>query len=483
VGTGPGGVGYADGSSSLELWLIADTGEAYTDVNCTADDDDTYVADEDGESVACWLDESGNGYNVTQATESLRPAFYWDQQNLKPAIRFVGGVGGDVLTRSFAPFSGDQAYHIFAAFTPSNTNGENLFAIGSPSNNQNIAYATYNNAVSGRELYHFNDDLEVSGTVTGWQFASFGYFKFGSGTDRYYYSNGALAGSNSSNALSLPTNPTLSVGGYSNRTEDPWGNEFTGDISEMIIFSQALPDVERILVENYLSARYAIDLPYGSDHYDGDTSTNGNFDLQVAGIGWYGSDLHRQAHAVGMIVRNATFLQSDGDWLLFGNNVAMNVPTTDNRPTDGDWAGKVNSRVWTRSFYIDVTDAASNGGTVDIIFDFSEGQMGSQPAGAVANYRLLKRTGSTGQFSDITSVSGATVVIAGDQVQFLGVNVNQLGSNFTLGTLDDNTSPTSVELVDLSARPASVPLAAPILLGAAAFLTGGILAFRKLRRR
>ncbi len=52
-------------------------------------------------------------------------------------------------------------------------------------------------------------------------------------------------------------------------------------------------------------------------------------------------------------------------------------------------------------------------------------------------------------------------------------------SHFILG----GEGVTSVELVDLSARPASIPTAAPILLGAAAFLTGGILAFRKLRRR
>lgn len=55
-------------------------------------------------------------------------------------------------------------------------------------------------------------------------------------------------------------------------------------------------------------------------------------------------------------------------------------------------------------------------------------------------------------------------------------------TSFSEFIVSDN-NPTAVELVDLSARPASVPLAAPILLGAAAFLTGGILAFRKLRQR
>ena len=44
-----------------------------------------------------------------------------------------------------------------------------------------------------------------------------------------------------------------------------------------------------------------------------------------------------------------------------------------------------------------------------------------------------------------------------------------------------NAGPTAVELIDLTARPASVPQAAPWLLGAAALLAAGLLAWRKYR--
>jgi hypothetical protein len=184
-GLGPGGVAYTDGSSSLELWLRADRG-ATTDTGCT-------TAANNSEDVVCWKDQSGNGEHVTQDTAGRRPTYTLNAYNSQPALSYTGGVDGDVLTRSFAPFNGDQAYNIFVTFNPSNNNGENLFAIGIPAIRQNIAYQT-NTGV--RALYHFNDDLDVSGTISGWQLAAFSYARLDSGTDRYYYANSSLAGSN-----------------------------------------------------------------------------------------------------------------------------------------------------------------------------------------------------------------------------------------------------------------------------------------------
>jgi hypothetical protein len=157
-------------------------------------------------------------------------------------------------------------------------------------------------------------------------------------------------------------------------------------------------------------------------------------------------------------VRNQTFLQDDGDWLLFGHRTTTNMTTTADLPTTGDWATAYNPQRWERHWYVDVTDANSNGGTVDIIFDLSEGRMNNccLPAGPTSNYRLLRRAGTSGAFEDITAVSGATVEIDGDQVQFWGVNVAELGSNFTVGTLDFVNSPTAVTLSNLSTSPASL---------------------------
>ena len=434
-GNGPGGVGTADGGSSLEAWYRADKG-AEVSIGAPAQDTD---------NVQFWRDQSGNGVDVSQLTIGRRPNWAAATVNGQPALAYVGGDGGDVLTAILSAFSGDQAYTIFSVFDPSNTDQENLFAVGTPTTQQNIAYHP---ALSGsRYLYHFNDDLVVGSTVSGWQLQSFLYQALGSGTDRFMYANGSLAGSNAAGALSIPASPLLSVGGYDNRTGTN-GDEFTGELAELVFYSTPLNDVQRILVENYLSGKYAVSLA-ANDLFAGDDGGSGDFDLDIAGIGRSGGISHRQANAAGMIVVDRTFLQDDGDWLLFGHRSAANNNTTAELPSGGDWTTAPNPQRWERHFYIDVTDdpttvdcATPGNCLVDIVFDFSEGNMGfcCLPTGDPANYRLLGRSGVSGNFSDIAT---ATAVV-GDQVQFLGVDVTLLGSNFTFGTLDSFNSPTAI---------------------------------------
>ncbi len=166
-----------------------------------------------------------------------------------------------------------------------------------------------------------------------------------------------------------------------------------------------------------------------------------------------------------MIVVNGTFLNENGDWLLFGHRTVNNSNSTADLPTGGDWGG-VNDVRWARHWTIDVTDPSVNNGTVDIIFDFSEaGMNGGLPPNTPANhYRLLKRTGTTGPFSDITVASGALVVVAGDQVQFLGVDVAQLGSNFTLGSIDGAAAPTAITTHNVASQTSQPTYLALILL-------------------
>ncbi|MBK9052842.1 MAG: hypothetical protein IPL78_18585 [Chloroflexi bacterium] len=450
-GNGPGGVSTTDGSSLLEAWFRADRGAE------EANNDPA----ETGDNVEFWRDQSGNNTHVSQALLGRRPNWTDAALNGQPALAYTGGTNGDVLTTTLAAFAGDQPYTIFSAFNPANNNGENLFAIGSPNFFETIAY--HPNLFDNRWYYHFGDDMLVTPLLSGWQLASFRYEALGSGTDRSYYANGSLAGSNAANPLALAANPLLSVGGFDNRAGLE-GQELTGQLGELIIFSTSLVEVERILVENYLSSKYNLAIPGADDHYEGDTSP-GEFDLDVAGIGQLGGNQHTQAHGAGMIVVNGTFLNENGDWLLFGHRTVNNSNSTADLPTGGDWGG-VNDVRWARHWTIDVTDPSVNNGTVDVIFDFSEAGMngGLPPSTPASHYRLLKRTGPTGPFSDITVASGALVVVAGDQVQFLGVDVAQLGSNFTLGSIDGAAAPTAITTQNLASPISQPPYLALILL-------------------
>ena len=224
----------------------------------------------------------------------------------------------------------------------------------------------------------------------------------------------------------------------------------TGNYAELIVFSEAINEAQRVLVENYLQAKFndsTVDnITISNDQYDGDTTTNGNFDLDVAGIGRATStETHTEAHSAGMIVQNSSFLQDDGDYLMFGHL----TPTNSNVATDlpGGWG--VDARRWARHWYVDVTDVGGNTGTVNIIFDFSEAGMGngSGPVVPLSNYRLLGRSGTTGDFAEVATASS----INGDQVVFSGVNVSVLGSNFTLGSLDAAASPTAITMQSAAA--------------------------------
>ncbi|MBI5566335.1 MAG: NHL repeat-containing protein [Chloroflexi bacterium] len=474
-GNGPGGVGITDGSSALELWLRPDRG-VYIDTGCAT----PAINNQD---AACWQDQSGNNVNVTQTDNTRRPTYNTAIQNGMPALTYVGGSNGDVLVGTLSAYSGNQAYTIFSAFNPSNNAGENLFAVGTTNtNDRTIAY--HPSQGGNRLLYHWNDDLVVAGTVAGWQTEGFRYTAVAANPNQYIYTNSNLAGSRQTAALlNLPANPELSVGGFDLRTGS-YGYELTGYLGEMIFFSQSLADVDRILVDNYLSAKYNVALS-ANDVYNGDDSGNGNFDLDMAGIGRTDDNSHTQSHSAGIIVVNRTFLQDNGDWLTFGHLTPTNNNTSADVPTTGDWATALNPLRWTRHWYFDRTDVGTSGGTVDIIFDFSEGGMnnnGAAPAGSASNYRLLGRSGTTGQFSEIAT---ATAII-GDQVQFIGVDATLLGSNFTLGTLDDANSPTAIGLSSLRAESPDRTVArfAPIGLGALLLiLAGGVLVINRKQRR
>ncbi len=470
-GNGPGGVGYTNGTSSLELWLRADRG-VYEDTACSD-------AAETTDNVACWRDQSGNTRSYTQSTTTNQPNYFTSAQNDQPVIRFNGstdrltnpGSAGSVLT------AGDDTFTYFASWMSNVYLWKVIYEQNHTSLEEGRRAAlitTYS------QNYGFNGE-------------SNDYHHAAPYTIGQYQVSSIVFNGNSSNNVVVTGNGTSYTGSINITTQNvsvdggsavghkitaPEGF-FNGDIPEVIVFSDALPNVERILVDNYLSAKYNVALS-ANDVYDGDTS---GFDFGVAGIGRTGDVSHTQAHSDGMIVRNATFLQGDGDWLLFGHTAALNGNTTGNLPTGGDWNTAPDPMRWLRSFYIDMTDDATvTGGTVDIIFDLSDGGMGAPlPTGPASNYRLLGRDG-TGTFTDLTTASGATVAIVGDQVQFLGVDVTVLGSNFTVGTLDYNNSPTSVEMIDLSARPAVSALPFALLGGAAALaVSAGLLLRRKAK--
>lgn len=465
-GTGPGGVGVTTGGDTLELWLQSDK-LVYSDSGCTT------PQTTDGGMVGCWRDYSGNTNHVVQPTAANRPTFQngsGDTLNAHPMLRWDGsndflGTSGTV---GLGPFT------VFVVFNAANTGFIYEHNLTSFSNGGSYLLTDVDGTHSVTRL---------PGPTESWRNLSSGWGSDGNnrivaqtfnGTNASHnmYINGALQTTtpgNTANPGLNVINATLYIGARGTGTPVL---PVAGNYTEFVLYSEALNSAQRLLVFNYLQAKFndsTIDnISLGVfDRYDGDTTANGNFDMDVAGIGQEADGSHAEAHSAGIIVEDIDFLQDHGDYILFGHRNITNTNMIENLPAG--WG--TDARRWMRHWYFDVTDVGNNGGTVNIIFDFSEGGMGggSNPIGPASNYRLLGRSGF-GPLDDFTVVFTATSVIS-DRVIFSGVPVTVLGSNFTLGSLDAVASPTAVEMQNAAALPLSLP---PVIAGLAVLMLGGV---------
>jgi hypothetical protein len=421
TGTGPGGVALSNGTTSLELWLQANSGTSSTT---------------NGTPINAWADQSGYGHNASQATGSSQPTFQENVQNGQPVLRF------DDTDDGVSVVDGLSLSAPYTVFTIFNTN----------------SVLANRRAVQGRDADwligpYSNEIRHYAGS--GWVATGFGL-----NLGQFYI---ATAGNNSAASTfwvngTDQTTSAAPIGapgrlglGATGTAAEPLG----GDLGEVIVYSTNLNSARRIIVENYLQAKYndstSDDVTITNDVYDGDTTANGNFDLNVAGIGQAADGDNWTAHSVGIIVQDVSFLQDNGDYLLFGHNVPLNDYTANDVPTTGDWDGIGDYR-WLRHWYFDRTDAGNNSGAVDIIFDFSEGGMLSTPAGPASNYRLLRRASPSGQFEDITTACTDITSYYGDQVIFRSVDATCLGSNFTLGSIDGAVSPTAITTQNIASQ-------------------------------
>ncbi len=436
-GDGPGGVGNSLGQTDLRLWLRT-------------------ASDMSG-NVATWADQSGYGHDATQANLTNQPAMLANSYNGLPALQFDGV--DDFLATS--------------AISALDTNQQTIFVVGQSGNSGLDVFlrSAYSGGTSGSTFANnhfvglFNDG--TSDVVHAR--SSAGGFLAGStassadprlhtlqwnGDAVNYFQNGQLVDSVSgANAA-----PTGHIATHLGRNYENSG-ALNGRLAEVIIFNQTLNSAQVNLVNNYLSARY--DLPLTANNfYTGSLAINGDFDWDVGGIGQESDGSHEEAHSGGLIIQNNSFLQDDGDYLLVGHDGTANEIVT------ADWTARRWSRVWACT----KTDVATLGGTVNLIFDFSDaGMMGNPPTEPASNYQLLKRDGTSGMF---TAVDTATAVID-DRVIFENVDTADLCSYLTLGALND--APLAVQLLRLEAQADNGSLLWLALVGLLFTLTASVL--------
>jgi hypothetical protein len=212
---------------------------------------------------------------------------------------------------------------------------------------------------------------------------------------------------------------------------------FWGQMGEILIYDRTLNTAERVITDNYLSAKWGTAMA-ANEKYLGDANADHDFD--VFGIGEdaagtvspAGSLAASGGGALGLTELNSSL--DIGDYALAGHSGEAHGFTTADLPATAD------SR-WTRDYYLDVT------GTLDarLAFDFGDAGLGlpSDPDG----YTLLYRAAPTGPFTD-TGIAGA---VSGDSVAFDLLALDTLDDGFyTIGTAVV-PEPTSLALLGAAA--------------------------------
>jgi hypothetical protein len=145
-------------------------------------------------------------------------------------------------------------------------------------------------------------------------------------------------------------------------------HQYGGDVAEVIVYNTTINSVQRIIVENYLSAKYGLSLS-ANDLYDEDDVVNGDYDNDVAGIGRVdASNLHDDAQGSGIVrILNPTNL-GDDEFLIWGhdNGLAQAQETTD---IPASVAARF-VRVW-RASEVNSASSAIDVGNIDMRWDLS----------------------------------------------------------------------------------------------------------------
>jgi hypothetical protein len=421
---GPGGIIATGAATNLRLWLRGDGG-AYTNAGTTQATNT--------QSVQQWNDLSGRGVHAIN-TGTNKPTFLTAGPNGVPAISFASA-STQTLLSSLNPNPGtlaDLTIVVVANPTTINLGNAKLWGHDDGGFDRSVGIDTR----GGTNLGYFNGSgvSNVGNVSAGTTFlATTSYLGGSPGTFSGWFNGSNIAsGTGVSNAAGQTS---LSIGSI-----NPSGEFWNGTISEFIAFDRALAEGERIILENYLAAKYGFSLA-ANDVYTMDNSGNGNYDFDVAGIGQGSTGTATtSAMGTGMVQISAASAMAAGRFFMFGHDnqpLSMSGP---NRPAG--YTSRLR-RTWRPSENTDI-------GTTTLLFNLNG--ISGLPANA-SNIALVIDRNNNGLFSDETVASTGVIpasTYAGGLATFTGVNIAD-GQRFTLAFT--NTVALPLHLLTFTANP------------------------------
>ncbi|EDP96500.1 hypothetical protein KAOT1_03787 [Kordia algicida OT-1] len=387
--TGPGGVGTNDGSSPLQLWLRADDLDA---------DELTNDNPSNGASVSTWNDFSGNGNNFI-STGSNPPTYNTGTFN---SVDFLATSNNVMTPNSFQTFAGGTIF-----FTLNGSDGGKFSNTLFNDSSRSLRLEQYfNTGRIGYTRYGIQDHTSSLSSI----FNSDGILSY----DKQTGSNNITIGrNNTSTSLNISGSP-LFIGTLGRNGVD----EANYDMYEVIVYNSRLNTAQRIIVENYLSAKYG-SINILNDLYSQDNSGNGNFDHDVAGIGQATDGTnHTDSRGTGIVRINTPSALSNGDFLFWGEETKDPTYVFSNDPVN--YTEQLSSK-WRVSKVNDL-------GTVTVAFDITgmdlSGKQSCQPLQLVVD-----------NHSDFSSPTVYDLTVVGTTATATGVSFTD-GDYFTLRYLD-----------------------------------------------
>ncbi len=414
--SGPSGVGSSLGTSALKLWFRTDNGLSLT-----------------GSNVDSWANSAGiAGLNISE-TGAQRPTRVINALNGFSEVSFNGSnrlrTGLNLTTSNFV---NDQATSFIVARADNTTQTSSVYLTDPLETNRFSNHLPW----AGTVYYDIgnccgnNARLDVGG-LTGLTGYSIFTYDAEPTTGKQLYRNGTLLLSRAStSAYTSHATHRFNIGANTSGS-----NGFQGDVTELIIFTTRVNTAQRLIVDNYLSAKYNLALA-SNDLYTMDNPANGNFDFEVAGIGQAtdGSS-HKDAKGDGAVRMWNPNNLGNNEFLLWGHN-GLSFAGGNTSDVDNVVIQERINRVWRVSEAGDV-------GTTSLSVNMN-GTLGSALG---SNLRLLiDRDGDGFADNDVTPISGS---FSGGIVTFSGVNL-QNGDRFTIG----NTNfalPLPIQLINFEA--------------------------------
>ncbi|QXP61393.1 T9SS type A sorting domain-containing protein [Olleya sp. HaHaR_3_96] len=386
--TGPGGVGDA---TNQVLWLKPD---AFSVV--------------DGASIDTWDDDSGNVNTLSQPDVTFRPIVKTNILNSYDVVRF--GVGNRRLRKTnFTTFPTTQITTFYINKTTDSNDGVLSYA-SSAHNNDYLIYRS-----NSLEYYRSNQtNMNIDANDGNWHMVDMSWNSAGVGLTSYL--DGTLRRTVGFKlGTSITSGGSLALAGEQDSVDGNYvaNQSHQGDFTEVIIFNEALSTAKRVIVQNYLTAKYSLTLNNAVDFYTQDNPANGNFDFDVAGIGQAsdGSN-HTDSQGTGIVKINTPSALSNGDFLFWGEE--SKDPSYGFVTNASNYSDELNSK-WRVSKVGDL-------GTVSVVFDVSGMSVGA----ICGNLQLV-----VDNDSDFSSPTAYNLTVSGTTATATGVSFSD-ADYFTL---------------------------------------------------